>query len=322
MANRNYILDALLGVAVGDALGVPVEFIPRKGLINEPVINMREFGTHRQPKGTWSDDSALTFCLAEMLCNGYNLNDLGKRFVDWKQHAYWTAHDNVFDIGIATSAAIYALSKGISPVLAGGNDDYSNGNGSLMRILPLLFYIKHKRVEERFIIIQEVSSLTHRHIRSVISCFIYLEIALAILEGDDKWIAYRRMQLSVNQYLHDNPICSQKEIDVFHRLLSKPTSDDDIKPIYEFDEHEIYSSGYVLHTLEASIWCLLKTDNYKDAVIKAVNLGNDTDTTAAVTGGLAGLLYSKESIPSEWLEVLARKNDIESLAQRLNDKLR
>jgi ADP-ribosylglycohydrolase len=320
MQNRNHIKDALLGVAIGDALGVPVEFMPRKGLINEPVTGMRAMGSHRQPIGTWSDDSSLTFCLAEMLCKGYDLQNLANRFINWKEHAYWTAHDNVFDIGIATSAAIYLLGKGVAPTLAGGNDEGSNGNGSLMRILPLLFYIKDMPVAERFRITQDVSSLTHRHIRSAIACFIYLELALQILDGNDKWVAYKNMVQIVNDFLLNNPICSQQEIDRFHRILCNPIGDYEIKPIYEFERSEIYSSGYVLSTLEAALWCLFKTDSYKDAVLAAVNLGEDTDTVGAVTGGLAALLYSSETIPEEWLKVLVKREEIENLAQRLSNK--
>ena len=160
MNNRDYYTDALLGLATGDALGVPVEFLPRKALDANPVTGMRAFGAHRQPAGTWSDDSSLTFCLAEMLCKGYDLNELARLFVAWKEDAYWTAHGEVFDIGIATSAAIYQLQQGVSPVLAGGDTEESNGNGSLMRILPLLFYIKDKPIEERFRIIEAVSALT------------------------------------------------------------------------------------------------------------------------------------------------------------------
>ncbi|RYZ41362.1 MAG: ADP-ribosylglycohydrolase family protein, partial [Sphingobacteriales bacterium] len=286
------------------------------------VTGMRALGTHRQPIGTWSDDSALTFCLAEMLSKGYNLQDLAKRFVLWKEEGYWSAHGEVFDIGIATSAAIYSLQKGIAPTLAGGGDENSNGNGSLMRILPLLFYIRKMPVAERFRIISDVSSLTHRHIRSVISCFIYLDMARNLLDGKDKWAAYETMSKEVNAFLQDNPVCSQQEIDKFHRFLGNPIGDAAMKPLYDYEEDEISSSGYVLSTLEASIWCLMKTDNYPDAVLQAVNLGSDTDTTAAVTGGLAGLLYGRKGIPAEWLGVLARRTDIEDLAERLDRKLK
>lgn len=318
MNSRNFEKDVLLGVAVGDALGVPVEFIPRKGLVNEPVTDMRAFGSHRQPAGTWSDDSSLTFCLAEMLCKGYNLQDLSNRFVNWKEHAYWTAHGEVFDIGIATSAAIHELFKGSVPELAGGTGEDSNGNGSLMRILPLLFYVKDKRVEERFRIIQDVSSLTHRHIRSVIACFIYLELALEILKGSGKWQAFSAMRQTVHDFLTTEPVCSQQELDKYHRVLGNAVGNYETEYIEECGEEHIYSSGYVVSTLEAAIWCLLKTDTYKDAVLKAVNLGHDTDTVAAVTGGLAGLLYGAEEIPATWLQVLARRVDIEDLAERLH----
>lgn len=319
--SRNFVKDALFGVAVGDALGVPVEFQTRETIALHPVTDMRGYGTHHQPAGTWSDDSSLTFCLAEMLCNKYDLQDLANRFINWREHAYWTAHNRVFDIGIATSAAIQNLIREVTPVLAGGNDEGSNGNGSLMRILPLLFFIKDKPIHERFQYISDVSSLTHRHIRSVLACFIYCEYALLLLQGIDKMKAFQMMQQSVNRFLKEEPICSEYEINKFHRLLENPINDYKIIPIHQFPEKEVYSSGYVLHTVEAAFWCVLNTDNFKDAVLKAVNLGSDTDTTAAVTGGLAGLLYGWESIPPDWMNVLARKEDIADLSGRLYKKM-
>jgi ADP-ribosyl-[dinitrogen reductase] hydrolase len=321
MQVRNFIKDALFGVAIGDALGVPVEFLTRETLNRFPVINMREFGSHHQPAGTWSDDSSLTFCLAEMLCKKFNLADLANRFINWREYAYWTAHNQVFDVGIATSAAIQNLIGGTVPTLAGGNNEGSNGNGSLMRILPLIFFIKDKTIQERFRYISDVSSLTHRHIRSVVACFIYCEYALLLLQGIEKMKAFRMMQQSVNQFLKEEPICSEYEINKFHRLLENPINDYKIIPIYQYEENEIYSSGYVLHTLEAAFWCILNTDNFKDAVLKAVNLGSDTDTTGAVTGGLAGILYGWETIPEDWIEVLAKKEDIADLSIRLYKKI-
>lgn len=314
---KNYCKDILFGVAVGDALGVPVEFLSREVLKKNPVTTMIGYGTHEQPVGTWSDDSSLAFCLAESLCKGYDLQDLANRFVNWKGHAYWTPHGKVFDIGIATSQAIWNLKNGTAPVLAGGIDEQSNGNGSLMRILPLVFYLHNKNIHERFSIVKDVSSLTHRHIRSVIGCFIYLEFALELLKGNEKVESFVKVSKLVDEFFDQSNICSDEERFRFHKILSSPDSFYDLKPIYEYKESEISSSGYVIHTLEASIWCLLTTGNYKDAVLKAVNLGSDTDTTGAVTGGLAGLYYGYDSIPKEWIEVLARRKDIEDLAVRL-----
>ena len=312
---------ALLGVAIGDAVGVPVEFKPRSYLNAHPVKDMMGHGSHNQPVGTWSDDSSLTFCLAESLTTGYNLQDLGNRFVNWYQAAYWTAHNEVFDVGIATSKAIWRLKEGFDPIKAGFDDESSNGNGSLMRILPLVFAIQSLPIEERFERVRQVSSLTHRHIRSVLGCFIYLEIAIELLRGADKFEAYNTAKNRVNQFLKDKNVCPIEEINKYHRILVNPIGDYDIKPIYDYSEAEIYSTGYVLHTLEASIWCLLTTDSFKEAVLKAVNLGDDTDTTGAVTGGLAGLLYGVENMPIHWVWLLARKEDILDLAERLNQSL-
>lgn len=305
--------SVLFGVAVGDALGVPVEFNSREVISKNPVTDMFGYGTYNLPPGTWSDDSSLTFCLAETLIQGFGLNLIGQNFVKWVYENFWTSRGFVFGIGITTQQAVTRLAKGEQPALAGGADESSNGNGSLMRILPLLFYLYDKPIDERYIITKQVSSITHGHIRSVIACFYYLEFARQVFEGKDKFEIYRNLQSQISDYLR-SLLISPKEIALFDRLLKND--------IDKVPEKEIYSSGYVLHTLESSIWCLLTTDNYEEAVLKAVNLGEDTDTTGAVTGGLAGLLYGVDSIPKKWLQQLARYDDIENLAERLADARR
>lgn len=316
-----HVTGGILGLAVGDALGVPVEFQDRDTLKQNPVKDMREYGSHNQPRGTWSDDSSLAFCLAESLSVGYDLQDLANRFVNWYEHAYWTPHGKVFDIGIATSFAIRRLISEYPPNMAGGATEDSNGNGSLMRILPLLFYIKDKPIEERFKITQDVSSLTHRHIRSVIACFYYLEYARLILKGVEKFEAFEQTRQVVNLFLKSQNHIPASEVDKFHRLLLNPIGEYDIKPIYEYKEVEIQSSGYVLHTLEASIWCLLNSESYSETVLKAVNLGHDTDTTGAVAGGLAGILYKEVGIPQLWKEQSVKGEDIKNLALKLYNKM-
>ena len=300
--------DILFGVAVGDALGVPVEFKSRQTISTNPITDMIGYGTYHLPAGTWSDDSSLTFCLAEALTQNFDLNVISQNFVKWTHENYWTPHGNVFDIGIATRQAISKLARGERPELAGGFDVSSNGNGSLMRISPLLFYLLDKSINERYEITKQVSSITHGHIRSVIACFYYLEFARQLFERKDKFEIYKNLQLEITDHLTSLSI-NQTEIALFDRLLKSD--------IHKLDEDQIHSSGYVLHTIEASIWCLLTTDNYKDAVLKAVNLGEDTDTTGAVTGGLAGILYGLENIPPKWITQIARKDDIENLAERL-----
>ena len=313
MENLNYnIKSALFGVAIGDALGVPVEFKSRETILQKPVTDMIGYGTYNLPSGTFSDDSSMTFCLAEALTHDFDLNRIGENFVKWYHESFWTARGEVFDIGIATREALNRIAKGEQPEFAGSTDASSNGNGSLMRILPLLFYIKGLPISERYEITKKVSSTTHGHIRSVISCFYYLEFARNILLGKDKFEIYQNLQTEIRDFLNSLSI-NPHEILLFDRLLKEDISD--------LAEHEILSSGYVLHSLEASIWCLLTTDNYKEATLKAVNLGEDTDTTAAITGGLAGLLYGFDTIPENWIEQLARKDDIEELAERLAKKM-
>ena len=304
---QNNLAKILLGVATADALGVPVEFKSRAFLKENPVLDMMGFGTHHQPAGTWSDDTSLTLCLAESIVEGLDLNKLALKFIAWKNDNYWTPHGWVFDIGIGTRIAIEKLESGISPELSGGVDEMDNGNGSLMRILPLVLVTKNLPINERFELTQKVSSITHRHIRSVIACFYYLEFAIKIIEGKSFETSYAELQFEIPVFLESIQI-NPNEIAKFSRLL--------YYKIIDLNEEDIKSSGYVVDTLEASIWCLLTTNNYKEAVLKAVNLGSDTDTTAVVTGGLAGLFYGVESIPENWVNLLARKNDIISLCEK------
>lgn len=306
------IKSVLFGVAVGDALGVPVEFKDRQTINENPITEMTGFGTYNLPAGTWSDDSSLTFCLAEALTTDFDLNIIGQNFVNWSHNNYWAPRGDVFDIGIATQQAIDRIAQVERPDLAGGFDASSNGNGSLMRISPLLFYLLDKPIDERYEVTKQVSSITHGHIRSIISCFYYLEFARQLFQNRDKFDIYRNLQIDIINHLGSLSI-NPTEIALFDRLLEHN--------IHELTQEDIFSSGYVLHTLEASIWCLLTTDNYKDAVLKAVNLGEDTDTTGAVTGGLAGLLYGFETIPTDWIKKIARKEDIEDLAERLGAKM-
>ena len=306
--NQNTIKSVLLGVAVGDAVGVPYEFRSREIMLKNPATDMVGFGTYNQSPGTFSDDSSLTFCLAEALTHGFDLQEIANNFIKWVEEDYWTAHGEVFDIGIATHEAISNLMNEDSPEISGGYDEYSNGNGSLMRIAPLLFYLSDKPIQERFEITRLVSGITHRHIRSVVACFFYLEFAQLLVEGFGKHEAYKKTQVHLAKFLKTITIPAS-ELKWFDRLLFSDISQEPI--------NSIESSGYVIHTLEASIWCLLTTDTCQEAILEAVNLGKDTDTTASVTGGLAGLLYGIEGIPTSWLNQLAKRDEIEDLAERM-----
>lgn len=178
--------DGVLGLCVGDALGVPVEFRSREELAATPLTDMIGYGSHNQPPGTWSDDSSLAFCFMESAadCGGVDLYDIADKFTGWLYKTRWTPHGRVFDVGIATARAIERLNDEIiRPDMAGGRSENSNGNGSLMRILPLAYLLKGVPLEERIAVIRQVSSITHGHEVSVMGCVIYVEVAMGLLDG-------------------------------------------------------------------------------------------------------------------------------------------
>ncbi len=307
MLNSHKILSGLMGVCVGDALGVPVEFTSREKRTKDPVTSMRAYGTWKQLAGTWSDDSSLMFCLAESLCNGFSLDEIAKSFWRWNKEGYWSARGDVFDIGNTTFLAIVDWSQGKPPLEAGGKSENSNGNGSLMRILPMAFLHQNLDFPNLIQHTHQVSCITHAHLRSQMACGIYVSIARLLLEGFDLPTAYQQGIIKI-QSIYSTPEYLP-EIRHFARVFNGAIASLPVK--------EIYSSGYVIDTLEACLWCLLNSSSYTEAVLKAVNLGGDTDTTAAVTGGLAGIYYGVENIPTAWINQIARKDDIIDLAERL-----
>jgi ADP-ribosyl-[dinitrogen reductase] hydrolase len=311
---------ALLGLAVGDALGVPVEFVGREVRRRDPVTGMRGYGTHHQPPGTWSDDSSLTFCLAETLAlpggltGQPDLADFAQRAINWLDQAYWTATAETFDVGGATRTAIQRLRAGVAPAKAGPRSEPDNGNGALMRILPLVFHATWRadqpNLNAPWTLTEAVASVTHGHARSTLGCFLYLLVARGLLLGMVPAEAYTQAQDMANHWLH-----TQAKGPAFREWPHYAAFLDGSLPV--LTEAEIQSSGYVVHTLEAALWCLLRHDTYAATVLAAVNLGQDTDTTGAVAGGLAGLAFGEAGIPAEWLAALARRADIEDLAARL-----
>jgi len=309
----NKIKQAFLGLAIGDALGVPVEFYSREQLENRPIKDMIGYGSWNQPPGTWSDDSSLTFCTAESLLDGYDAEKMLTLFVRWYKEGYWGAHHKLFDIGQTTRLSIARFIKNGFSNMNGEFDVDSNGNGSLMRILPMAFYLtKIQDIDTRYNVIKEVSSLTHAHFRSVLSCFIYVEFAIHLINGNKPQDAYNSMQKTVNDFVAKMEF-NQKEVELFDRILKMN--------IASVDVDFIRSSGYVLSTLEASLWCVLNSTTYVEATLKAVNLGGDTDTTGTVTGGIAAIAYGIDDVPDRWLTTLARKEDIINLASQLESKL-
>lgn len=297
---------ALLGLTAADALGVPVEFRSRTYLDAHPVTDMFGYGTYNQPPGTWSDDSTMTWCTLESLAlrGECDTEDMAERFVRWLTEGYMTPHGELFDIGNATREALERYrNEAVRARLAGLERESANGNGSLMRILPMAFYVKGMESLERDQLVEEVSSITHRHPRSILACQIYVELALHLLDGKSAEQAYHNAAAAIA-----DRHAGHAELAAFERLLNGH--------LPELKREEVRSSGYVVDTLEAALWCLLTTGSYREAALKAVNLGEDTDTTGAVVGGLAGILYGEAGIPTEWLSQLAKLDELRELCRR------
>lgn len=295
--NKTY--GGLFGFCVGDALGVPVEFSTREEREQDPIKEMRAYGTYHQPFGTWSDDTSLTICLIDAINKGYSIQRVAKNFVNFYEKGYFTPYGEVFDIGNSTRDSIIKLCEGKNPIDCGGRSENNNGNGSLMRVLPIAFYGKKLNKQELVKLIDENSSLTHGHNRSKLACVFYVEFAIQIIEGYEKEEALDRTITFVNSNcmkLYSN------EFRNFEKILSKK--------IVNVTREEIKSTGYVIDTLEAVLWTFFHADGYRDAILKAINLGGDTDTIAAIVGGIAGIYYGVNDIPKEWIQSIVKKEEL------------
>ncbi len=305
MMFKDAVKNAMLGLVVGDALGVPVEFCSREELERNPVNGMRANGTHGQPAGTWSDDSSMALCLMESLTKGVDYADMMARFLRWADKGYMTAHGEVFDMGIATRQALIRFAHGTSALECGGTGEYDNGNGSLMRILPVALYLHRTmgpdfpHMPEAYRIIHNASALTHAHPISLTACGLYCAAVNELLCGQTSvWGGIK----AAKEFYRDQPEFA------FHRNAFQRIEPDVLPSL---PRSEIKSSGYVVHTLEAALWHLERHDSFRGCLLEAVNLGEDTDTVGAVAGGLAGLKYG--DIPEDWLSVIARREEIADL---------
>lgn len=295
----NKIYNGIMGLVVGDALGVPVEFKKRD---TYKVTDMIGYGTYNQPLGTWSDDSSLTLATLDSMARvgRVNLDDIMQNFVYWLNDGMFTPYGKVFDVGGGTKMAINRFITGVPASKCGGKTRMDNGNGALMRILPVAMLPDrtYKQID-----ILSVAHLTHAHFISDFACLVYAAIVENLMNGENKEEA---VSAGVQSLQHNIEIVSV--LADYNRLPN----------IQQLERAEVRSSGYVVDTLEAALWCFLKTDNYRDCVLAAVNLGEDTDTIATIAGGLAGIYYGysgKNGIPDEWIEQIARKDWIAEVCE-------
>lgn len=312
------VYGGILAFAVGDALGVPVEFSSREERMRSPVTGMRAYGTHQQPAGTWSDDTSMTLCALESLSqSGITREaapeDMMRRFCRWMREGYWTPYGEVFDMGGTTFTALQRYESGERAENCGGKGERDNGNGSLMRILPAALYLYRRvgpdfaRQGESYEWIRRLSSLTHAHPISVISCGFFCAIAGELLRGGDIRQAVDEGAEKARAFYGGNPETAPW-LPLFIWLNGEN--------LRSLSPQEVRGSGYVLDTLKASLWSLVTTSTLPDCLLRAVNLGEDTDTVAAVAGGLAGIVYGEEGVPVPWRQVLCKREEIRQLCVR------
>jgi len=303
------VLGALYGLLIGDALGVPYEFSSPEAL---PAFELIEFDppsgfvrAHRSaPRAAWSDDGAHALCLLESLlhCAKLDLDDLGNRLVNWWDWGYLAVDGVVFDIGIQTSTALSAIRSGVSATRAGPAEERHNGNGSLMRVLPLALW--HSGSDEQLIHDAARQSLvTHGHVRSQLCCALYSLWARATLRQlDDPW---RHATACLREY------CARQS----------DWSDELERHVRPDTEPAGHGTGYVVDCLH-SARLALEEPTFERVVQRAISLGNDTDTTAAVAAGIAGLRHGLSSIPARWLSTLAGRALVDPIAHELLANLR
>ena len=311
MITLEQIKAVMIGHAIGDALGVPVEFCEREELKTNPVVDMRGYGTYPVPAGSWSDDTSMSIAALDSLAKGtVNLDEIMDNFVEWVEEGKYTPTGKSFDIGRTCLQAIRAYLICHKTDECGQIGEYSNGNGSLMRIHPFaLFAIaKGMTLGKSLDVIREGSIITHAHPRSIYGCGIYSMVLWDILRGADKTQILSTIENASVLFDGIYPEESDYYEWAFYNKVTTKTED------------EISGSGYVVNTLEAALWCLLTTNSYKECILKAVNLGEDTDTVAAIAGGLAGALYGYDSIPQEWKDTLIKREYIESLCEKAYDE--
>ena len=303
---RTMISAVIYGLVVGDALGVPVEFEKRD---TYSIIDMVGYGTYNQPPGTWSDDTSLTLALMEHLGEKSDLSILIDKFVSYRD-GYLTPFGYCFDIAIATNEAIERYLSGISPEVCGGKDERSNGNGALMRISPLVFLLlKNFNLINQVKVIKKYTTVTHGHPRSIVASIIYFFLLKDMLFNDSLPEVLDSVQIKLEEIFSQNSEYWEEYENHFKEIFDEE--------FYHKSREEIKSTVYVVDTLKACLWCVGTTNSFKDAVLKAVNLGEDTDTIGAITGTLAGAKYSFESIPKEWIEKLVNKALIEEKCEQL-----
>ncbi len=304
ISREDKIRGGIIGLLVGDALGVPYEFHDRISIPTFDEIELEPPAYFRRshagvPIGTYSDDGAQALCLLASLleCGKFDAEDFADRLVRWFREDY-LAVDEMFDVGVQTQRAILNLRKGIAPLAAGPTDEKNNGNGSLMRVLPLALWHRGSDLEliaDAF----DQSAVTHGHLRAKLCCALYCLWARRILENVEN--AWEKAVATLYEIFPEGTI---ENAELETQISPKDT-------IYETN-----GSGYVVDSLRSARWAC-GNETYEKIVKAAISLGNDTDTTACIAGGIAGLKFGLNATPARWRDNLRGKEIYEPLIEKL-----
>ena len=296
---------ALLGRAVGDALGATVEF-KRPGSF-EPVTDMIGGGPHQLQPGDWTDDTSMALCLAQSLVErrGFDPNDQMQRYVRWYREGYLSSTGSCFDIGNTTAAALHRFERVGGP-FAGSTDPHSAGNGSIMRLAPVPIFWHHApRTAIRYA--GDSSRTTHAAAEAVDACRYMGGLIVGALSGTPRETLLSPRWSPVPGLWDEEPLAPRIDEVAAGSFLKK-------------EPPQIRGSGYVVESLEAALWAFSRSSSFEEGLLLAVNLGDDADTTGAVYGQIAGAYYGASAIPTAWIEKLAMRAMIERLAERLTDQ--
>ena len=318
---KNIWINGMMGLVLGDVLGMPVQFVDRDKLKNNPVETIEGYGTYNMPPGTWSDDSSMALATLDSIREkgGIDYSDIMERFVRWNAYGEYTPARKAFDQGITSVEAICNYMRDKDYMTCGKTGEWANGNGALMRIMPVCLYAYEKVLAKEWGVrhalecVHRISALTHNHLRAKMACGIYYFMVSSIIEGNGTLLD--RLQKGVDDAIkfYHGDIENNVELAYYKRLFH-------LGEFAKCSEEEIKSTGYVVDSLEAAIWSLLTTDSVEKALLRAVNLGDDADTVGAIAGGLAGLYYGYDSVPKEWREQIIKEQEIMVLCELMEKK--
>jgi len=309
-------VNGMMGVVVGDALGMPVQFVNRAELKKNPVKAMEGYGTYHMPAGTWSDDSSMALATLDSIREKRDVDysDIMERFYKWLFLGEYTPSGKAFDQGNTCVEAICKYVEEKDYRTCGKTGEMANGNGALMRIMPVCLYAYEKvrceewDVKQALECVHQVSALTHNHLRSKMACGIYFFMVKHIIEGSGSLL--ERLQDGVDDAVdfYHGDIANYMELACYTRLFQ-------LDEFAQETEDTIKSTGYVVDSLEAAVWSLITTDTVEKCLLTAVNLGGDSDTIGAIAGGLAVLFYGYDSVPKEWRKQIIKEEEIITLCK-------